>query len=108
MCQTSKSNHLGDYSIINCQLYGEFKAIKELELGSSLYLKLDDDKNTVLVTSDGNHKTIIGEVQISEVNKNTFLPYLKQNWGDRLYMCKLSQKEENFKLKTTIWIKENK
>ncbi len=113
----NKTNHIGEYPIVNCQLYGEFKAIKKLELGDNLYLKLDnDDEKNILVVAlykDENNqesKVIIGELHTPDTDKKAFLPYLKQKWDDKLYICKLSQKDEKVKLgeqlRISIWVKK--
>lgn len=110
--ECNKNSYIGDYAVANCQLYGGFNAISELKFGCDLYLKIDDeDKNTILVTSDKEHNTIIGEVQMPEAEKKAIIPYLKQNWNNMLYTCKLSQKDEKVKLceqlRVTIWSKKN-
>lgn len=110
--ECNKNSYIGDYAVANCQLYGGFNAISELKFGCDLYLKIDDeDKNTILVTSDKEHNTTIGEVQMPEAEKKAIIPYLKQNWNNMLYTCKLSQKDEKVKLceqlRVTIWSKKN-
>lgn len=102
-----KDSFVGDYPIVNCQYYGNFQEIEELEFGSTFNLAIDEkDKSTILVQSS---TSPIGELQVSDVDKNKLLPYLKQGWNT-IYICKLSQNckdaKLNERLRVSIWVRK--
>lgn len=103
-----KDSFVGDYPIVNCQYYGNFQEIEELKFGSTFNLAIDEkDKSTILVKSS---TSTIGELQVSDVDKNKLLPYLKQGWNE-IYICKLNQNckdaKLNERLRVSIWVKKN-
>lgn len=100
-----KDSFIGDYPIVNCQYYGNFKDIEELTFASELDLAIDEqDKSTILVKSS---TSPIGELQVSDVDRNKLLPYLNQGWAED-YTCKLSQNckdaKLNERLRVSIWV----
>lgn len=102
-----KDSFIGDYPIVNCQYYGNFKDIEELTVASELDLAIDEqDKSTILVKSS---TSTIGELQVSDVDKDKLLLYLKQSWNE-IYICKLSQNckdaKLNERLRISIWVRK--
>ncbi len=102
-----KDSFIGDYPIVNCQYYGNFQEIEELKVASELDLAIDEqDKSIILVKSS---TSPIGELQVSDVDKNKLLPYLKQGWNE-IYICKLNQNckdaKLNERLRVSIWVKK--
>ena len=87
-----KDSFIGDYPIVNCQYYGAFEKL---------------DKSIIKVKKKG---TPIGELQLSDTDKNKLLPYLNQGWNE-IYICKLSQNckdaKLNERLRVSIWVKKN-
>lgn len=107
MCDQNlcKDSFIGDYPIVNCQYYGEFALIKNLGLSAEFTLEIDEqDKNIILVKTS---TSPIGELQVSDVDKNKLLPYLKQGWNE-IYICKLNQNckdaKLNERLRVSIWV----
>lgn len=103
-----KDSFIGDYPIVNCQYYGEFALIKNLGFNATFTLEIDkQDNSTILVKST---TSTIGELQVSDVDKNKLLPCLKQGWNE-IYICKLNQNckdaKLNERLRVSIWIKKN-
>lgn len=107
-----KDSFVGDYPIVNCQYYGNFQEIEELKFGSTFNLAIDEkEKNIILVNTEvGNEVKTIGELQVSDVDKDKLLLYLNQGWNT-IYICKLSQNckdaKLNERLRVSIWIKKN-
>lgn len=103
-----KESFIGDYAIYNCSCYGAYDTITTLKVGGRLYIKFDKESNAIMVGSDKECTTIIGELKIPEIDKRVFMPYLKHDWGRILYTCMLSQKNNNAiydeMLRITIWI----
>lgn len=103
-----KESFIGDYAIYNCSCYGAYNTISTLEVGERLFIKFDKESNAIMVGSDKECTTIIGELKIPEIDKRVFMPYLKHDWGRMLYTCMLSQKNGNAiydeMLRISIWI----
>lgn len=102
-----KDSFIGDYPIVNCQYYGAFEKFDSLTLGEEgLSLEIED-KSIIKVKKKG---TPIGELQLSDTDKNKLLPYLNQGWNE-IYICKLSQNckdaKLNERLRVSIWVKKN-
>ena len=91
-----KDSFIGDYPIVNCQYYGAFEMFDDLKLGEGLSLEIED-KSIVKVKKDG---IPIGELQLSDTDKNKLLPYLNQGLDD-IYTCKLSQNCKDAKIIAT-------
>ena len=100
-----KDSFVGDYPIVNCQYYGAFEMFDGLKLGEELSLEIED-KSIVKVKKDG---IPIGELQLSDTDKNKLLPYLNQGLDD-IYTCKLSQNckdaKLNERLRISIWVRK--
>lgn len=99
-----KDSFIGDYPIVNCQYYGAFEMFDGLKLGEELSLEIED-KIIIKVKKD---VTPIGELQLSDTDKNKLLPYLNQGLAG-IYTCKLSQNckdaKLNERLRVSIWVK---
>lgn len=104
-----KDSFIGDYPIVNCQYYGAFGMFDRLTLGKGLSLEIED-KSIIKVkvkVKEKEEDTPIGELQLSDTDKNKLLPYLNQGWAED-YTCKLSQNckdaKLNERLRVSIWV----
>ena len=100
-----KDSFIGDYPIVNCQYYGAFGMFDGLKLGEELSLEIED--KSIIKVKVKKEDTPIGELQLSDTDKNKLLPYLNQGWAE-YYTCKLSQNckdaKLNERLRVSIWV----
>ena len=101
--------YIGDYAVVNCQYYGKYNKIKNLE--TTVYLSYDNSSDAILVLETPDKKeTAIGELQIFDSEKKSFKSHLISGWSKILYTCQISQNDEkakiNDRLRVTVWVKK--
>lgn len=106
---------IGDFAITKCDYYGNYDLILSLGLNAELKLNLNpimDYNSYEILVQNNDGKTTIGVLSMSDSAKNMIVPYLKQDWNNSLYECRISKIDVNAgvneRLKATVWIKKNK
>lgn len=104
---------IGDFPIVKCESYGEYKIINKLTLGKKLDLlndlevSLADDLENP--ESSKKSRKILGVLKMSDADKKVVQPYLDAGWNN-LYECMISQINSNTtineRLRATLWVKE--
>lgn len=103
---------IGDFAIVKCESYGNYCEIESLEFNAKLKLKLccREGGNSSEVLVQNGEKTI-GVLCMNDSVKSRIVDYLKQDWNDTLYECRVSKVDTNAsineRLKATVWINKN-
>lgn len=103
---------IGDFAIVKCESYGNYSEIVSLQFNADLNLKIccKEDCNSCEVLVQSNNKTI-GVLCMNDSAKNIVVPYIRQNWNNELYECRVSKVDTsasiNERLKATVWINKN-
>ena len=104
---------IGDFAIVKCDCYGEYKIINKLTLGEKLDLLNDLEVSLAndLEDPESSKKSgkILGVLKMSDADKKVVQPYLDAR-RNNLYECMISQINSNAtineRLRATLWVKE--
>lgn len=116
-----KESYIGDYAVINCNYYGNYTVLKDLDKCTNLKIGYDRELDAVLLIKGKEGEevkdVIIGELQLTDSEKKIFKPYFnldnelnKDPYHSLLYTCRISQNDEkakiNDRLRVTVWVKK--
>lgn len=114
-----KNLYIGDFRVRNCSPYGEFKAIKSLEIGDEVKIQYDTSEKLIFVlveiivnnnASNPAKKCVtIGELEMPVHIRKIVVPVLMGSNQGNLFDCKVSCVDDkqniNNRLRVSIWAK---
>lgn len=93
-------NYIGSYSLENSEVYAALGILNDYN-NKDVKISLKKGNDEIIISGDSN---VLGRLSIPEIDKKVFITYLRQNWGNILYTCKLMIIDN--KPKVSIWVNE--